>query len=277
MTCPKCGSNNNDNSIFCIKCGFNLKGLQQTESVNANYNQNEQNGNYQQQPIQNFVQQPASITNVSTAPLNYLMYIIAVLLKPLKSFKEEEEKLDNAKTSFVFTLIITVFMTIISLINIIFTTVHVQSYSWSSGYKYSWEWSNLKNVEWLEIIGKNLLMYAGIIFAIALVFYLGSLIIKKQLSFTKSLSISTTSIIPAVIGIMVLSPLVVKIWPPLSIVFIAVGAIYSLIILYELMNYKLKLEGDTKIYFILACLSVLIIASYYAFMKLSVNALISGF
>ena len=289
MTCPKCGANNIDGSSFCIKCGANLKDIQQTEPVNEASIQNEQNINFQQQQVQqstyeqpvynqpqNNYQQSTSAANVSTVPLNYLMYIIAILLKPFKSFRDEEAKLNNSKTSFIFAFIVTGAMTVINLIKTIFTTVHVASYSWSDGYKYSWEWSNLKNIKWLEVIGKNFLIYASIILVIALVFYLGSLIIKKQLNFIKSLSISTTSVIPAVVGTMVLSPLAGKIWGPLSIVFMVVGAVYSLIILYELMNEELKLDSDTKIYFNIVCLGILAVAGYYAYMKLFMSSVTSG-
>lgn len=291
MTCPNCGANNIEGSSFCIKCGTNLKEIQQTTPINGEPIQNKQQINVQQEqqttpingvPIQNEQQinmqqaQPVSNTNISTNTLNYLMYIVAILLKPFKSFKDEESKLNNTKTSFILAFIVTGAMTVINLIKTIFATVHVASYSWSDGYKYSWEWSNLKNIKWLEVIGKNFLIYACVIFAITLVFYLGSLIIKKQLSFIKSLSISTTSVIPAVIGIMVLSPLVGKIWSPLSIVFMIVGAVYSLIILYELMNEELKLDSDIKIYFNLVCLGILAVAGYYAYMKLFMSSITSG-
>lgn len=278
MTCPKCGANNIEGSSFCIKCGANLKEIQQTTPINEAPIQNEQQMNIQQeQPMYNqqTIQQPTN-TNVNTAPLNYLMYFIAILLKPLKSFRDEEEKLNNTKTSFVLTLIISGAMTVINLIKTIFTTVHVASYSWTEGYTYSWQWDNLKNIKWIEVIGKNFLIYTCVIFAIALVFYLGSLIIKKQLSFIKSLSIASTSVIPAVLGAMVVSPLIGKIWSPLSIIFVVVGCVYSIIILYELMNDELKLEEDAKIYFNLICLGILAVAGYYVYMRLLMSSVTSG-
>lgn len=302
MTCPKCNAECIDGSTFCIKCGANLKELAQvnvsTDNVempptNQQFVQPEQpvvNEQPVQQPMQQSMnnvqpQQPVynnggnvgqASANVSSAPLNYLMYFIAILLKPFKSFKDEESKLNNTKTSFILALIITGGMTVINLIKTIFSTVRVANYSWTDGYTYSWEWSNLKNIKWIEVIGKNFLIYACIIFAIALVFYLASLIIKKQLSFIKSLSIASTSVIPAVIGAMILSPLAGKIWSPLSIVFMVVGGAYSLIILYELMNNELKLEGDAKIYFNLVCLGILAVAGYYAYMKLFMSSVTGG-
>lgn len=308
MTCTKCGTNNIDGSSFCIKCGSNLNVLQETESVNEVPVQTEQNNNFQQQSIeqpingqqpyydqsqQNNQQQPVQqpingqqpyynqsqnnynqsviATNANTNPLNYLMFIVAILLKPFKSFKEEETKLDNSKTSFVFALIVIGIMTVVNLINTIFSKVHVASFSWSSGNTYSWKWENLKEIKWLEVIGKNFLIYACIIFLIVIVFYLGSLIVKKPLSFIKSLSISTISVIPFAVCVMILSPLLGMIWSPLSIVFIVVGVIYSLIILYELMNEKLGLEGDKKIYFNLVCLIVLTFAVSFVYISFFIS------
>lgn len=297
MTCLKCGTNNVDGSIFCIKCGASLREMQNTNLINnasiqgeqqmkmqqeqQAYNQQQmynQQQTYNQRQVYNqqITQQSVSNTNVSALPLNYLMYIIAILIKPFKSFKEEETKLNNTKTSLILTLIISGAMTVINLIKTIFSTVRVASYSWTAGYTYSWQWNNLKNIKWIEVIGKNFLIYTCVIFAIALVFYLGSLIIKKQLSFIKSLSITSTSIIPAIVCVMIISPLAGKIWSPLSVIFMAVGGVYSLLILYELVNSELKLDKDTKIYFNLTCLSILAIAGYYAFMKLFMSSVTSG-
>lgn len=329
MNCPNCGTLNNQNSKFCIKCGNqlstndaeqmisipinepvstishsenNMYPGEQIQSNNSDmnymkseYNQSTQNinstdyqsndnvgiqGNVYQRPVytQTTTQQSVNSgsSNVSTAPLNYLMYIIAVLIKPFKSFKDEETKLNNTKQSFILALIISGAMTIINLIKTIFSTVRVVSYSWTKGYTYSWEWDNLKNIKWLEVIGKNFLIYAGIILAIALVFYLGSLIVKKELNFVKSLSIASTAIIPVVIGAMIISPLVGKIWNPLSVVFTVVSGTYSLIILYELMNDKLKLDEDIKIYFNVVCLGILAVAGYYVYMKLLMSSVTDG-
>ena len=286
MTCPNCGTNNVDGSSFCIKCGANLNPTQSTIQTSVETNQNVNNMNLQQQlqPQTNNAQtnnnqqvQPiATETSSSASTLNYLMYIIAIILKPLKTFKEEESKLNNSKISFVLTFVVSGVMTIINLINTIFVTVRVANYSWTDGYKYSWQWSNIKNIKWIEVIGRNFLIYAGIIFVVAIVFYLGGLIIKKQVSFIKLLSISATAVIPAIIGIMILSPLAGKIWSPLSIVFMVVGAVYSFVILYELINGELKLEGDTKVYFNLICIGILAIVGYYAYMRLLMSSITGG-
>ena len=313
MTCLKCGAINIDGSSFCIKCGANLKEMEQNVTINNTPIQNEQqmcmqpenqinnqqqafgtpvaqeNQTLNQQTIygretiaqesqvfsQANVQQMSPTTNVSESPLNYLLYIINVLIKPFKSFKKEEQKLNDSKTSFILALIVSGGMTIINLIKTIFTTVRVKSFSFTEGYVSTWQWDNLKNIKWVEVIGKNFLIYLCILFAIAIVFYLGSLIIKKQLNFMKILSIASTAVLPAIICGMIISPLAGKVWSPLSIIFMVAGGVYSLLILYELVNDDLKLDGDIKIYFNLICLSILVVAGYYVFMKLFMSSVTS--
>ena len=266
MNCSNCGTYNNSQSKFCIKCGSALD----TTNINSQTNVVNQNNDVQQNNYHETINnvQAVSSVNVNTAPLNYFMYLIAILLKPFQCYKEEEGKLNNGKTAFILTLIITVVMTVLNMIQTIISTVRVASYSFSSGYTHSWQWDNLKNIKWLEVIGKNFIIYACIILAITIVFYLGSLVVKKELSFIKSLSISATSVIPAVCGSMILAPILGMIWEPLGVVFTFIGFVYSLIILYEFMNNELNLEKNKKIYFNLACFGILVIASYYSYMKL---------
>lgn len=286
MNCPKCGANNIDGSSFCVKCGFNLNATQQANPINDTPIQNNQTENQQPINIQSEVaqaqptnaqnqqpvnQQVTSKVNTTTVSLNYLMYIIAIFLKPFKSFKEEEAKLSNTKVSIIFTLIVSLVMTIVNLVKNIYSIVRVRSYSLTDGSTYSWEWENIKYIKWTEVIGKNFIIYACVLLGIALVFYLGSLIIKKNLSYIKLLSITTTSLIPAVLSVMIISPLLGMIWSSLSVVFLVAGCVYSMLIFYELMNNELNLVGDEKIYFNLVCLGIIVIAAYYAYLKLFVS------
>lgn len=273
MKCIKCGADNIEGSTFCIKCGVNLKELQSNNVLEKQDEESNpivlENNNQVEEQVVN--SKPVS-NNTNTIPLNYLMYFVAVFLKPSKCFKEEESKLTNNKTPFILTLIVTVVMTIVNLINSILATVMESDYSGG----YDWDWSNLEEFEWFKVIGKNFLIYACTIFAIAAVFYMGSLIIKKDLKFTKSLSIVISSIIPTVVGGMILGTIGTFIWYPIGIIFTLAGFIYSLVILYELMNKELGLEGDIKIYFNLICLGILAVAGYFVYMKLYISSITNG-
>ncbi len=272
MNCPNCGTVNQSGSTFCINCGTKLQEAQ----ANNNIASNEKNiSNIQNQNIQQTVSQPISNTS-NTVSLNYLKYMVASFLKPMDNFLEEAANLEDTKTSVILALIVTVIMTLINIVKTILTTVRVTNYSFSGGLGSSWQWDNLKNIQWLGLIGKSFLIYICIIGAIALMFYIGSLVVKKELSFVKSLSIASTSLIPSIVGIMILSPLGGLIWSPLSVVFMIVGAIYTLIVLYELMNNELDLDGDIKIYFNLICFGVLIVIGYFVYMKLIISSVTSG-
>ena len=139
MNCSNCGTYNDPQSKVCIKCGniLNADNLNQPTELNQNINSQQS----YQQPPQNQMQQPINqqpinnvqtiqSANVSTSPLNYLKYLITILLKPFQCYKEEESKLNNGKNSIILTLIITVIMTLLNLIQTIISTVRVVNYSW---------------------------------------------------------------------------------------------------------------------------------------------------
>ena len=66
---------------------------------------------------------------------------------------------------------------------------------------------------------------------------------------------------------MVISPLLSMIYTPLGIGVTIVGGVYTIIIIYEIINNEIKLEGNAKLYFNLICMSILAIAGYYLYMK----------
>ncbi len=294
MNCPNCGAENISGSTFCIKCGANLKELQSMNNNVNNVPMNEQvaqpnfvesqnpqipqpiynqSQNNNQQPIQ----QPVNQQNNNTA-LNYVTYMISALLKPFKNFKTEEAKLCDTKISLILSAIIASLMMLITLVKSMISVIFVKSLDYSTfEYKTSVDFSRLKDLNWLSLIGKNLLIFAGVIAAIALVYYIVSLIFKKSANFIKLLSISATSLIPYIALGMIVSPLIGKIWAPLSIFAMVIGIVYSLLIFMNLIDADLSFDSiDLKIYFHLICLSILGSAGYYLYMKLMVSSVSSN-
>lgn len=279
MVCQKCGTPNNDGSKFCIKCGNSLEVGVSNMTNTINYNNQINNGvgvmpNNNFQPNNNL--EDEQIKQPINGSLSYIVYILGILLKPIRNFKNEENKLSNSKIAFTLLLIVTSIMTLSTIIKTIISTVRVSSYNFFKGLTYSWEWKYLKDIEWLELIVKNFLIYAGIILAIAIVFYIASLIIKKNLSFIKTLSIAVSSVIPAVLGVMVLSPILGMIWSPLSMIVSSFALIYSFVILYELINGELNLDKDSKVYFNMICFGILLGIGYYIYMKLFMSSISGG-
>ncbi len=286
MICPNCGMDNIQGSSFCVKCGNKLN----TENVNNNFQQqvqevnNVQANNQVGNPfVQNTMQQNNYVNNVNVVTntnkaMNFFMYILMILIKPFKTFKEEEEKLTDTKNSLILSGIVVGLMLVINLIKSMITTVFTKKMDYTTfKLKTVIDFSNLKNLDWLDLLGKHLLIYAGIILAIAVVYYLASLVFKKNGNFIKLLSISATSLIPFTLVGMFASFVLGKIWSPLYIVCVIVSLIYSVLILVSLINKQFEFENnDTKIYFHLICLGVLAVAGYYLYMKYFVLGTISS-
>ena len=294
MNCPNCGTENASNSSFCIKCGTKLINDQVNNlSLSSNLIQNDgisvPNENYNQGIVYQNIKQAENIqvntnsmnngsTSVKTGnELNYFSYIIDILLKPIKTFKNEEKKFDT-KTSLIFSGIVAVMLMIINLIKNIFSVILVKKFDYNTlKTKTSIEFSNLKNLEWFDLIVKRLLLFAAIIAVIALVYYLAGLVIKKEANYTKNLSIVSSALIPyALIG-MIAAPLLSNIYEELYLIILIIATIYSISIFITLINYSMKLENnDQTIYFHVICLSILIISSYYLYTKVLLTSFLES-
>ena len=290
IVCPQCGMTNASNTKFCIKCGTGLQPdvmeVPQVATVEVeqnvtpvtpqetfNNNVNSQFNNVQQ-PIYNNVSTNVQQTPTATGKFNFFQYIIGAVLKPFDRFKKDEENLSNFKNVGILSLIVVGFMTIIGLITTMINTVRVTSF-WTD--EVEWVWENLKEIEYFKVIGQSLLIYAGVLLAISGIYFLASLVIKKEAKFPKLLGATVTAFIPFAIATSILSPLLSLIYSPLGIGITIVGFIYTLVILLELMNELIKIENkNTRIYFHLTCLSILIIGGGFIAYKLILGSLSSG-
>lgn len=296
MICPNCGMENIQGSGFCVKCGnkFNVENVnnnfqQQVQEINSVQQNNQvvnpfvQNSSVNEQPImQNVTQQnnvgSANVIGNTNKTMNFVMYILMILIKPFKTFKDEEEKVTDTKNSLILSGIVVGLMLIINLVKTMITTVFTKKMDYNTfKFKTVIDFSKLKNLDWLDLLGKRLLIYAGIVLAIAAVYYLVSLIFKKNGNFIKLLSISATSLIPFTLVGMLASFVLGKIWTPLYMVCVLVSLVYSILILVSLINKEFEFENyDTKIYFHLICLGVLVVAGYYLYIKYFVLGSISS-
>ena len=288
MNCPNCGTSNNVGSKFCIRCGQSLEGAQvsteqpiqssetlsqevSSQPINNTPIQNENNFQTNVAPQQPMNSNAAPAAKVSF--MGYFFIILAVILKPFTAFKEELNKFNSFKNSAIMSLIVSGVGTLINLITTMLNSVMVKSYDWSSGgYKTTWTWENLKEIKYLEVVGKNFLIYLGVIVAIAVVYYIASLIVKKQTNFSRLLGISAIAVAPMLVCSLVLSPLLALIWAELAMPITLIGAIYTIVLVYEGMNNEVLVEGNAKYYFNLVCLSILGIAAYYLYMKLFMSS-----
>ena len=281
MNCNNCGASNIAGSKFCFKCGTPFA---TTNSVNPGPEapvmektvaapvpevapmpaQTVVQAPVQPQPV---VQPVEPSYKVNSPTLNFIMYILLVITKPFSNFKDNDKNFESPKNSFILAGIITVVAVLVNLIKTIFSVVRVKTYSFTDGTKTVWQWENLKQIKYFDVIERNFLIYLGIILCIGIVFFIASLIIKKEVKFTKAIAISATALIPWIVGAMIVAPLSGLLWAPIEIILHYSTLVYALLILYELINDEIKLDGNNKLYFNLACFAVIIIASYFIYDK----------
>ena len=286
-TCSNCGTLNDLNAKFCVKCGAYLQ--QQTndivqnissgvnnETQYINNNSNNMNINSFQQPSQQ--QEYNNNTNNTNnlqptmieGNINYLSYILGTLLKPCENFKKEENKLSDIKNVSILLLIIVGIMTLIKLITTMISAVKVKTFLSS---EVKWVWENLKDVPYLKVIGQNFLIYALILLAISGVYFIATRVMKKDAKYIKLLGATTTAFIPLVCSA-IISPVVSMLYSPLGLCITIIGIIYSFMILLELTNELIPIDNvDTRIFFHLTCLSIIFIGGGLIAYKLILGSL----
>lgn len=257
MYCSKCGTENVKDSKFCTKCGASL--TDETKEKSELLNQ---------------VKDKARKT--SMVCLEYLKLIMNFILKPATSLKGEISKLDNLKNSGILALIIAIISTLISLIIIMINAVVVKQFDWSEGYITVWKWGNLKNINYISTIFENLIYVLLVIAVIAGIYYIASLIIKKEVKFPRLIGLTSLSITPLLLTSLVISPILSLISVEIAVVAVLVGSIYTILMIHETINNEFKLEGNMKYYFNLICYLVLLVIVYIVVSKLVVATVTSS-
>lgn len=278
MECSKCGTYNSEGFKFCVKCGNNLEDTSTNDNLSENNTSVQPNLNDNVVPVQQnesissvqHTNNTSNEKNTNNISLNYFRYITSFLLKPFQTFKQEENKLSDTKISLILSGIVACAMMIINLLTSMISVIFVKTMDYST-FKYKTEinFEGLKNLDYVSLIFKRLLIYAVIIAVIAGIYYLASLVVKKSLSFIKTLSISASSLMPYAVMGMVVSPILGKIWAPLAVISAVIGIVYSIAIFVVLINDNIKFDRkDFEIYFHSVCITILVTAGYYAYIKL---------
>lgn len=233
-----------------------------------------QNVNYNAQVVN------APVVNVNTSAeqpnkqpaqnLNFINYIINAVIKPADTFEKDENNLSDPKNSLLLALIVTGAMTIINLIVKMFSSIFVKRIDYATyEYKTAIDFSEILDLNYLELIFRDFFIYAGFVAFIALIFYLGSLIIKKPSNYLKMVSIAATALIPYAIGSTFIVPLLTAIWASLGSIASILITVYTVTIFIALINKEIKIEKlDNRIYFNLASISVLFYLGYFVLLKI---------
>lgn len=245
MFCIKCGTQNNEGAKFCIKCGEAMATAQATPKKQK-----------------------------ENLFLSYFKSVFKMTTKPDK-FVKEEKNLNETSRALIFTGITAGLMMVVNLIMKMLLTP-IQKNFWTGKTEFVGE--VLKELNYLKLIFLNLIIYAAIIFAIAGIVYLVSLIFRKKVSYMRMLTITSLCIIPYAIGSLFISPIFMEFSFYFGILFMFVGLVYSIVILVNSINNELKLEGNLKVYanaIIFFTITFVAFTSYYLYIKSQLSAIAS--
>ena len=279
MNCSNCGFLNNPNAKFCVKCGQSLENVNggngsQDVLVNNAVQTLEMQNNSMNSNVSSSISNVTASgalnqtvhVNQKISVINYFYVILAVIIKPFTTFKEELNKFSHLKNSAIIALIVSIIATLVRLLTVMFNVVRVKDYNiFDKSSETKWVWENLKNLDYVDVIGKSFLVFLGIILIIADVYYIVSLIMKKQASFSRMCGIASISVVPMYLGVLLLSPLLSLISSKFSMPIVLIGGVYTILLIYEAMNSELHFEENIKYYFNLLCLSIIGIASFYIY------------
>ena len=274
MTCPNCGYENNESSSFCVKCGANIKEIKEEPKNKEEVVATESAPVVEKSSTVVEETKTVNSTAKSKKPMNYIKFIIAFLIAPFKSFKDNEETLADTKTSLIISGGMSVIMMLITLFTSMINAIFAKTFDYSTfSYKTKVDFGRLGDLDYVSLIFKNLLIYACIIAAIALVYFLIAMIFKKKANYIKLLSTTAISMLPVVIGSMLVGPILGKIWSPLGLVVSIASIIYAIGILVTLINDQVTLEDKNyRIYYHGLSITILLVAGYY----ILINVLLSG-
>ena len=271
MKCIKCGHINNDNDIYCSVCG-NILSDNTIRSSNSNINISEilTNNNSKYDSIKNNLVDESLINKKTTKKDTEVTYdpnkktnIFKLLIKPIT-----EINYINQNKNFLLIIITIISLTIGNLINTMVNNIwkiNVDLYTGKIIREFNIK--NLSNLNYVDLLLKDLFIYAGILLGIIIIYYFASLIVNKRIGFKKISNIVCYSIYPFIIGVFIITPFLSLLFYDLKIVLNIIFIIYSLSILTININKELNINNNIKLYLNAVCLSLAFILTYYVYYK----------
>lgn len=270
MKCIKCGHMNNDNDIYCSVCGSILNN-NSSNNVNKSMNISEilTSNNQKYETIKNNLVDESLFKTDEEEPQkeefipDRKVNIFNFLIKPIT-----EIKYINQNKNLLLIIITIISLTIGNLINTMINNIWKTNYDiWTGEITREFNIKNLSNLNYIDLLLKDLFIYAGILLGIIIIYYFASLIVNKRIGFKKISNIICYSLYPFILGTFIITPLLSLLFSELRIILTIIFTIYSLTILTININKELDIKDNIKLYLNTVCLSLVIIGSYYIYFK----------
>ena len=284
MLCPNCKTENDDSANFCVNCRASLKDTPAEEPTAPAAEEKKP-----EEPVAVSAAPAAPATPVAATPAtpaapaattggkpNFFAVMIAGVLKPMTTFKENLPKFADFKNSAIISLIVVLVATILSLTTTVVGIVRTEkcvencSTSWYSDksekkkVETKWEWDRLEDLEfdWFKNIFFTLLIYVFLIAGFAAAFFAMAKVFKSpNANYGRMLTVVAVGAIPMII-MNFLSPMIGGINLTVANVLSAAATVYSLSIIFVGLNVESGLEGDKLVYLNIASIACFAVVGY---------------
>lgn len=242
MFCKNCGKEISENSKFCDGCGSEVN--------------------------KTVAKVKKSKTSSKINVKEIFSSLINSVINPISTMDENISKLNTTKATLIYAGILTVAMTLVNflvkLILALFDKVCILNKCTTM----------VDNLDFVGLLLKQLVIYGGFVFGIAGVYYLANLIFKKSADYIKFLAISCVSIMPSIIGNIVVAPILGTIWSPLGVIVSTLATIYTLLILFIAFSKNIGFKNDDKkILFQAICLTIFSVINNYIYVSTYVSSI----
>lgn len=263
MKCVKCGENNKDGASFCSKCGSKLEAKKEDKKEKVEVE--EKNDDV------------VTVSIDTKEAKNFFVYLKDVFVSPAKTTKKALKKVKTTQDAFMLSLFVTLTALVINLVVNMVSCIFVKQYSFLEGTKLVVDFAQIGKLDYISLIFKAFAFIAVIILGIASVYYIATLVLKKEVPYRKFLIVSTNAFIPMAFVTLLICPIVSIISAPVSSCLALLALLYMGFILVSGMNSLVEIEDtDRKMYFHLVCLGILMIAFYFITTEILVDAAVGA-
>ena len=193
-----------------------------------------------------------------------LSLILAVVLKPVTALKNKIKDYSDFKSAGILVLFVALAEMIINLLGSMISVIFVKKVNFFSGEtKFEVSFEGLKNLNYFDLIVKYTIGTLIIVAAVAGIYYIVAMIMKKNVNFFKLAAITAVSFLP-VFAASFVGIIVAYIYAPLSAFIVVAAFIYSFLIFINAIDSEVDFKDvDFKVYFHTICLTVMFIITYY--------------
>ena len=204
------------------------------------------------------------------------MFILASLMKPVTAIKNKINDYSDVKTTGILVVVIAFCRMIINLLGTMISTIFVKERVsfLSSDTKLKVSFEGLKNLDYFNLIVKQFIGFIIVVAAIAGIYYVVAVVMKKTVNYFKLAAIVTVSFVPMFI-VSFISIIVAYIYAPLAAFLVFASLIYSLLTLVHCIDEEVKFDDKSfRVYFQTICLTIVFIVVYYILSK-SISSMFS--